>query len=367
MPRHANSLYSLCGNKPSLSLIFKYILHFVSIEHSRSLRKSDLLAAKANMLTTNHILSSLSTRMQPGGAVVDVRPSLKLRSRALTSHLIDISALPKPASLINQQLQSPMTTGLLPITSKQATVNNTLAASDSLTNKLLTPGKFGNLETPPRSSVVESQNLHMKRLPSSGKSSALLEKHRSLLGVNLTMSMTKSNEKSPLKMTRKNKENATIQQKHVKSRLDVETPESDFQMPRYEMLMTDFDEEFQNEADVFVPQDDNLMRVTRLVDDPQQMKVSLLHIFIHPSPSLSRFPPFLLPSLHSIFLLIACPKTAIFLLINFPNTAVFLLITSKDGHLSFDSFSKDGHLSFDSLSKDGHFSFDNFQRRPSFS
>ena len=201
-----------------------------------------------------------------------------------------------------------MTTGLL-TTYKQTTVNNALAAGDSLANKLLTRGKFGNLETSSCSKVGESRNLHMKRVPSSssGTRSDLLEKHRSLLGVNLTTSVKNPKENSPWKTTRKNKENATIQQKQAMNRLDVETPESDFQMPQYEMLMTGFDGEVENEAEVFVPQDDNLMRLTRLVDDPQQMKVSSLHMcmcIMYPSfpplsPSRSLLNPSLLPSLLS--------------------------------------------------------------------
>lgn len=234
-----------------------------------TLLQSDLFTAKAKMLTTNHILSTLSSRPQAGGVAVDLRSSLKLQTTQ--GHVTDIGTLPNQSNLINQQLQKPMTTGLL--TNKQLLVNTSLMVGDSLTNKLLTTRKLRNLETPLCSTVGECGNQRLPQIPLSVTRSTHLERHKSLLNTCLTTSMKKSHtvkERPTLSISRKNKENTTIQQKQSKTRPEIETPESDFQMPQYEMLMSEF-EELEDAADEFVPQDESLAR--HVVDDPQQMKV----------------------------------------------------------------------------------------------
>ena len=232
-----------------------------------TLLQSDLFTAKAKMLTTNHILSTLSSRPQAGGVAVDLRPSLKLQTTQ--GHMTDIGTLPNHSNLINWQLQKPMGTGLL--TNKQLMVNTSLMVGDSLTNKRLTTRKLRNLETPLCSTVGECGNRRLPQIPVTR--STHLERHKSLLNTCLTTSMKKSQavkERPTLSISRKNKENTTIQQKQSKTRPEIETPESDFQMPQYEMLMSEF-EELEEAADEFVPQDESLVR--HVVDDPQQMKV----------------------------------------------------------------------------------------------
>ena len=243
-----------------------------------TLLQSDLFTAKAKMLTTNHILSTLSSRPQAGGVAVDLRPSLKLQTTQ--GHMTDIGTLPNHSNLINWQLQKPMSTGLL--TNKQLMVNTSLMVGDSLTNKLLTTRKLRNLETPLCSTVGECGYQHLPQIPVTRSThlpqipvtrSTHLERHKSLLNTCLTTSMKKSQavkERPTLSISQKNKENTTIQQKQSKTIPEIEMPESDFQMPQYEMLMSEF-EELEEAADEFVPQDESLAR--HVVDDPQQMKV----------------------------------------------------------------------------------------------
>ena len=222
------------------------------------------------MLTTNRILSTMSSRHQTGGATT----------------VLGCDALPKPDVFINRQLQKPLLTGML--SNKQLMVNHLLTVGDSLTNKLLTTRNLGSLETTLGSTVRQSRNLRPNLRFLSSTHNTLLDNHKSCLTPHLTSVKTSKPatvKERPLFTSRKNKENASIRQKQAKKTPDLEAAGDDLQMPKYEMLMTEFEDEFGGAAAEFVAQEETLQ--THVVEDPQQMKVCQL--VIHVKYSLCHF------------------------------------------------------------------------------
>jgi len=233
------------------------------------LQQSHLLTAKAKMLTTNRILSTMSSRHQTGGATT----------------VLGCDALPKPNVFINRQLQKPLLTGVL--SNKQLMVNHLLTVGDSLTNKLLTTRNLGSLETT-LGSTQQSGDLRPNLSSLSSTHNTLLDNHKSCLTPHLTSVKTSKPatvKESPLFMSRKNKENTSIRVKQAKKTPSLEAAGDDFQMPKYEMLMTEFEDEFGEATAGFVPQQETLQ--THVVEDPQQMKV--YQLVIHVKYSLCHF------------------------------------------------------------------------------